>query len=81
MIIKIISNFIRPFLKDYGILASFLGGFITGESGILSLSFLSANGFIPVWYVLVFCTLGMYLSDFIPLTIGRFKFLRNIFEG
>jgi|SRR3989338_5379036 len=81
MIIEIISNFIRPFLKDYGIIISFLGGFVTGESGILSLSFLSANGFIPLWYVLIFSTLGMYLSDFVPFTIGRFKFLRDIFEG
>ncbi len=75
------EDFILPFVRDHGILISFLGGFITGETIILFIAFLSAEGSIPLWQVLVFCTLGMYLSDFIPLTIGRFKFLRNIFEG
>lgn len=76
-----LADFILPFVRDHGILISFLGGFITGETAILFIAFLSATGSIPLWQVLVFCTLGMYLSDFIPLTIGRFKLLRNIFEG
>ncbi len=62
-----------PMIDKYGILISFLGGFVTGESVIIALAFLSATGFIPIWYVLVFSTLGMYLSDFIPFTIGRFR--------
>jgi membrane protein DedA with SNARE-associated domain len=76
-----IQEMILLFAKDHGILVSFLGGFITGETIIIPIAFLSANGFIPLWQVLIFCTLGMYLSDFIPFTIGRFKFLRNLFKG
>lgn len=73
-----ITEAILPFLKTHGIIISFLGGFITGESIILTLAFLSANDFISLWYVLVFCTLGMYLSDFIPFLFGRFKFVKNL---
>ena len=69
-----------PFIGEYGKSVSFFGGFVTGESIIIILAFLSAQGVIPLWQVLVFCTIGMYLSDFIPLTIGRFKYLRNLLE-
>ncbi len=63
-----------PYIKLHGKLISFLGGFITGESVIISLAFLSANGLLPLWQVLIFCTLGMYASDFVPFLIGRTKF-------
>lgn len=75
-----IEEVILEFVKDYGMLISFLGGFITGESVILFLSFLSANGIIPIWYILVFSTLGMYLSGFIPFTFGKFKFIRKLLK-
>jgi len=71
---------ILPFLETHGIMISFLGGFVSGESIIMTLAFLSANGLIPLWYVLVFCTLGMYLSDFIPFLFGRLKFVKNLME-
>lgn len=66
--------------KDHLVLLSFLSGFITGETVILTLSFLSANGYFPLVDILVFCTLGMYFSDFIPFMIGRSEFLRKIFS-
>ena len=69
-----------PLISQYGKTISFFGGFITGESIIVTLAFLSAQGVLPLWQVLVFCTLGMYLSDFVPLTIGRFKFFRKLLE-
>jgi len=75
-----ITEVILTFLNAHGIITSFFGGFITGESIIITLAFLSAQGFLPLWQVLVFCTLGMYLSDFIPLTVGRFKFFRKLLE-
>jgi len=71
---------ITPLIGQYGIIISFFGGFITGESIIVTLAFLSAQGLIPLWQVAIFCTLGMYFSDFIPLTIGRFKFFRKLLE-
>lgn len=76
----VIEN-ILPFIKDNAIIFSFLGGFITGETVIMALAFFSATQGIPIWNVLIFSTLGMYLSDFIPFTFGRFKFLKNLFKG
>jgi len=73
-----VIEYILPFVKNHGILISFFGGFITGETFIIVLAFLSANGVLPLWYVLVFCTLGMYLSDFVPFTIGKLKFWKRL---
>lgn len=73
-------NFLIPFLANYGILISFLGGFITGESVIIPLSFFSAMGFLPAWNILIFSTLGMILSNFIPFLIGRSGFLYKFFK-
>ena len=68
------------FLKAHSIILSFFGGFITGETVIVSLAFLSAQGTLPLFDVLVFSTLGMYLSSFIPFLVGRFKFFQNLWE-
>jgi membrane protein DedA with SNARE-associated domain len=62
------------YINSHGVLLSFLGGFFTGETVIISLGFLSGSGLLPLWQVLIFCTLGMYLSDFIPFALGRIKF-------
>lgn len=74
---EIITQAILPFIARYGILISFFGGFITGESVILILAFMSATGILPVWYLLVFCTLGMFCSDFVPFTMGRHRWFVN----
>jgi len=68
------------FLDKHSIIIPFLVGFITGESFIIPLAFLSASGLINLWKVLVFCTLGMFFSEFIPFTIGRIPSVRNFFE-
>ena len=71
---------ILPLIGQYGKTISFFGGFVTGESVIVTLAFLSAQGVLPLWQVLIFCTLGMYSSDFIPFTIGRLRFFRKLLE-
>lgn len=76
-----VIEYLLPLLKTHGMLLSFIGGFITGETIIILLAFLSAIGLIPLWYVLVFCTIGMYLSDFVPFTLGRFKFWKKFYTG
>jgi len=79
----IIKNMIEQLLvllEEHGIIVAFLSGFITGDSMITLLSFLAANGYISLWKVVVFCTLGMYLSEFIPFSIGKIKPLREYFE-
>ena len=76
-----VIDYILPFVNEHAIIVSFLGGFITGETFIIALAFLSATGLIPLKYLLIFCTLGMYLSDFIPFTIGKFRVLRRFIKG
>lgn len=73
-----IGETIIAFLFSHGIILSFVGGFVTGETVIITLAALSANGYFPIWYVLVFSTLGMYLSDFIPFIIGKSNFWKKI---
>lgn len=72
---------ILPLIAKHGILISFLGGFITGETVIMSLAFISATGVLPIWHVLIFSTIGLFLSDFIPFTIGRHRwFVKFLWE-
>ncbi len=74
-----ISQAILPLIAKHSIIISFLGGFLTGETVIISLAFLSATGVLPILYVLVFSMLGMYFSDFIPFTVGRHRWFVKFF--
>ena len=65
-------------LKEYPIFISFFGGLFGGEATIIALSFLSINGLIPIWTILVFSTLGLVISDFVLFMIGRLDFVHNI---
>ena len=56
-------------LKDYPIWISFMGGLFGGEATIIALSFLSVNGFMPLWTIIVFSTFGLIISDFILFSI------------
>lgn len=76
-----ITESILGLLVEHGILASFLAGFVTGETVILILAFYSATGGVPLWNVLIFATIGMYLSDFIPFFIGKTGIFKKIFKG
>jgi len=67
---NIIESFI-PFFASYGTLITFLGGLIGGEEVIITFAFLSATGLFPLWWIAVFSTIGVYLSDIIVLSIGR----------
>jgi membrane protein DedA with SNARE-associated domain len=71
-----IENFILIF-GDYGVLITFLGGLIGGEEAIITLAFLSAAGLFPLWWIVVFSTIGVYLSDIIILFIGRSNLINN----
>lgn len=72
-----IESFI-PFFSDYGILITFLGGLLGGEEVIITLVFLSAIGLLPLWWILVFVTIGEYLTDTILFSIGRISLLRRL---
>src|SRR3989344_7463681 len=65
-------------LGEYPILISFVAGLFGGEATILTLAFLSINGLMPIWTILVFSTLGLIISDLALFLFGRLKFIRNI---
>ncbi len=67
-----------PFFSSYGILITFFCGIFGGEEVILTLVFLSAMGLLPLWWILVFTTIGEYISDTIIFSIGRFSLPRKI---
>jgi len=73
-----IFEYLFPFFEKYGILISFLGGLFGGETAIISLSFLSANGLFPLWWILVFTTIGEFISDIFVFLIGRMHFISNL---
>lgn len=68
-----------PLIKSHSILFTFITSLFLGEEIILILSFLSANGFLPLWVVFVFCFIGRITSDFFFFTLGKLK-LANFFK-
>jgi len=60
-----------PFFSQYGILILTLSGILGGEEVIISLVFLSAMGLFPLWWILVFVTLGEFISDFTIFSLSR----------
>jgi membrane protein DedA with SNARE-associated domain len=64
-------NSLIPFFSNYGIFILLLSGILGGEEVIISLVFLSAMGLFPLWWILVFVTLGEFISDFTIFSLGR----------
>lgn len=64
---------LMPFFSQYGILILILSGILGGEEVILSLVFFSAMGLFPLWWVLVFVTLGEFMSDFAIFSFAKLK--------
>ena len=67
MLIEILT----PFLEQYGFLITLLIGILGGEIAVITLSFLAANGILPLWWIIVFVTIGQIISDIIVYGIGR----------
>ncbi len=62
----------------YSILLSFLGGLIGGEEIIMTLSFFSAaEELLPLWHIMVFASIGVFISDIIVFSIGRMETMKN----
>lgn len=72
-----ILEFIMGLFENYPILIAFLGGLFGGEEVIITLSFLSANGFIPIWILFVFALIGVFLSDIFVFFIGKLRIIKN----
>src|SRR3989344_5511325 len=65
-------------LGEHPIWISFFGGIFGGEATIITLSFLSVQGYLPLWTIIIFSTLGLIISDFVLFMVGRFHFIKNI---
>lgn len=70
-------NSLIPFFSQYGILILILSGIIGGEEVIISLVFLSAMGLFPLWWILVFVTLGEFISDLTIFSLAKLKFFHR----
>lgn len=70
-------NSLLPFFSEYGILILILSGILGGEEIIIGLVFLSATGLFPLWWILVFVTLGELMSDFTIFSLAKLKFFQK----
>jgi membrane protein DedA with SNARE-associated domain len=69
----------EPLIREYSVIFTFFASLLFGEEIILIFSFLSANGYLPLWKVFVFCFLGRLLSDSFFFALGKFK-IANILK-
>ncbi|MFH1710944.1 MAG: hypothetical protein ABH840_01405 [Nanoarchaeota archaeon] len=68
-------------LAEHPIIISLLGGIFAGEVAILALSFLAAQGYFPLWIIILFFWIGEIIADMIYFELGRsrvFGKLKNI---
>ncbi|MFH1365166.1 MAG: hypothetical protein ABIH28_01110 [archaeon] len=72
-ILTLISG-LGSLIREYSIPLILITSLIFGEEIILILSFLSANGYFPLWMVFVFCFAGRIASDFFFFLMGKLKF-------
>ncbi len=68
------------YLSQYPILVSLLIGIFTGEEVILVLAFLSAQGVLPLWIVLVFVPMGTFICDVFFFSLEKTRFVKRIKE-
>ncbi len=73
MDISLLIERLIPLLSQYGILISFIGGLFAGEEVIATLSFLSAQGYINIWVVFIFCFIGILICDLLFFSVGKFR--------
>jgi membrane protein DedA with SNARE-associated domain len=66
-------NSLIPLFSNYGILILLLAGLIGGEEIIIGLTSLSVIGLFPLWWILVFVTLGEFISDIIVFSLAKLK--------
>jgi len=67
---------LAPLIKEHSAIFAFVTSLFLGEEIILILSFLSANGYLPLWVVFVFCFAGRVTSDFFFFLMGKLNFER-----
>ena len=60
---------------NYTPIISFVGAILGGEETLILLSILAAQGFLNVWYLLIFFYLGILVSDSIWYFLGKLNLL------
>jgi membrane protein DedA with SNARE-associated domain len=60
-----------------GPLAMVVAGIIGGEGVIIGLVLISSLGLLPLWWIIVFVTLGELISDVIYFVLGKLRVLRR----
>lgn len=68
----IIEEVIKAVIS-HPVLLSMIGPFIFGGETTLILSILAGQGFIPIWIVLIFCALGIWIADTMWFFVGKIK--------
>lgn len=69
---------LEPLIRNYPAIFSLFTSLFLGEEIILILSFLSANGYLSIWIVFVFCFIGRITSDFFFFTLGKLKIANKL---
>jgi membrane protein DedA with SNARE-associated domain len=67
-----------PYFSSYGILISFLAGFIFGVESIMTLAFLGTNSALSYVVLFIFGLFGLVLSDSIYFSLGKYKLFKKI---
>lgn len=65
-------------LASHPVILSLLGGIFAGEVAILTLTFLAAQGFFPLWIIFVFFWIGEVIADMIYFELGRSRALGKL---
>ena len=78
MITTDIYNYLISLVASHPVLITFFTGFFGGEEFLLLLSFASANGIIPFYFILIFFSIGAFIMDMIIFLIGRTRVVKKL---
>jgi len=72
MILELNTNAIASFIKEYGVIAVFIGTFLEGESILIISGALVSQSFLNPLYVWIAATLGAWSGHIVWFVIGKF---------
>lgn len=72
MILELNTNAIASFIKEYGVIAVFIGTFLEGESILIISGALVSQSFLNPLYVWIAASLGAWSGHIVWFVIGKF---------
>ncbi len=72
MILELNTNAIASFIKEYGVIAVFIGTFLEGESILIISGALASQSFLNPLYVWIAASLGAWSGHIVWFVIGKF---------